>query len=117
MTTQTFEVGDVVSFGGEEGKVVEMLENHPYPLVCEFPDVKRFYFLIDGRFAEEHTEPLLKLVSRPKKMVKKTIERWVNIYPGDGNFATHSTEESADRHALESRVTCVKLTGSCEVYE
>ncbi len=74
----TFEVGDIVSFGGLEGKII-----------CEFGDGnvraqfivgnnilnKMSYqqdFINDGRFALYHTEPTLKLISKVAKPCKHT---------------------------------------------
>jgi len=116
MSNVDFRVGDIVSFGGVEGVVCERDCQEPYVIACSFKDKMELDFTIDGRFGVEHTEPLLKLVSRPKKMVKKTIERWENVYPS-GRVCVHPTREVADDHANDDRIACVKLTGSYEVYE
>lgn len=54
---------------------------------------------------------------RPKRLVKKTVEFWYNVYrDGFGNL--HSSEESANLAAAHaSRIACVHLTGEYEVEE
>lgn len=123
MSTE-FQVGDIVSFGGMVGH----LERAPFKsqegkkLILVFNktnnEIIRFEFFSDGRFHANQSESLLKLVSRPKKMVKKTIERWENVY-SDGSFIgiTYPEKEIADECVIGDRIACVKLTGSYEVYE
>ena len=51
---------------------------------------------------------------KEKKMVKKTLTRWANIYEGR-DVATFATKEHADLRAGFCRLACVELTGEYEV--
>jgi hypothetical protein len=53
--------------------------------------------------------------ARPKKNVRKIIERWENRYPNQDGLNVHATKELADAFALPGRIACVKLTGEYEV--
>ena len=77
-----FQVGDICEFGGVEGVISEVRDvaQHKYPVFwkpfCDNPGVR---FTLDGKLYKWHTKPLLNLIRRPKKKVKKTIEfvTWV----------------------------------------
>lgn len=74
-----FQVGDVVSFGGIEGEVEIRDVLTKYPIVA----CGGYSFTRDGRFNEDQTEPILKLVrkaEKPKKLVKKTM--WQAVKKG-----------------------------------
>lgn len=74
-----FKTGDIVSFGGLRGVVVSDDFLGEYPVLFQ-SDANRHHcyeFTSDGRLDIDHTEPLLKLIKRPKKMVKK--KGWVAI--------------------------------------
>jgi hypothetical protein len=47
------------------------------------------------------------------KRVKKTITRWVNVYPCRESL--HKTKDKADDDATFSRIACVEVTGEYEV--
>lgn len=118
-----FQLGDIVEFGGLKGFV----KNSRYgdKLVVEFspPDYGVFYeiFSREGLYQIYHTEPLLKLIERPKKkkMVKKTVEMWWNVYSNKltPNIYCYSSKDLAELAATEDRIACVKLTGEYEVEE
>ena len=74
-----FKVGDKVSFGGVHGVVTSTKSSNIYKLNVSLPG-RQLEFTIDGRYYDWHTEPLLKLIERPKKKIKKQIKYWVNIY-------------------------------------
>ena len=54
-----------------------------------------------------------------KKLVKKQLEAWVNIYNTTATavHATHMSKEIADNSATPNRIACVKLTGTYEIEE
>ena len=70
-------------------------------------DVKPSYFW---------SEPQYETPPRPKRMVKKTLEGWLNIYP-DIPPQYHETRELADKRASSHRIACAGLSGSYEVEE
>jgi hypothetical protein len=61
-------------------------------------------------------------LTKPKAMVKKTVERWVNVYAGDLIASVmHTTEEEAIAGNCETAkhryIKSMKLTGEYEVEE
>ena len=57
---------------------------------------------------------------RPKRMVKKTLEGWVNVYPDDSplkRFHFVKDRPHADGLAEQTRIACVHVTGEYEVGE
>jgi len=54
-----------------------------------------------------------------KKRVKKTVERWMNLYPPTSQYLDgyYSSELFANNSARSERIACVKLTGSYYVEE
>lgn len=62
-------------------------------------------------------KPVFDPPQRPKRKVKKTIERWVNAYFNGGHYITWDTKEDADKAARSGRIACVKLIGEYEVEE
>ena len=82
----------------------------------KYEDEARFPFYADGfdnggyQFCRTCPETF------KKKMAKKTVEHFANIYP-DVSPCFHSTKELADRCATDDRIACVKLTGEYEVEE
>lgn len=133
-----FKIGDKVSWMGLEGTVERLNDratwNPSYSMRISFGDKEYpelVWFMPDGRFREEHTEPSLKLIERPKKKVKKKISVWVNVY-SDGSFTTHNTKHEADSSPLQRyyvtgdqgslycpprKVACVECVGEYEVEE
>lgn len=112
-----FKVGDVVECCGAEGVVEHVYENVTYKVQVSFKDennkIAISHFTEDGRLFHFHKTPSLVLVSRPKKKVTKTVEKWINIYPSHaGGF--YSDEKNADEYAQQNRIACVKLTGEYE---
>lgn len=49
-----------------------------------------------------------------KKKVKKTVERWINIYPGGSEYS-FTTESLANISAGPTRIVCVHLSKEYEV--
>jgi hypothetical protein len=99
-----------------------------YPVEVQFdndsfgsfsPDGKEYIGLNQDLFWNEikFSEP-----PKPKKIVKKTIETWGNVYIDKitgkiSIFCGYDSEESADRMGMEGRISAVKLTGEYEVEE
>ncbi len=115
-----FKVGDKVEWMGVIGTVVitpgyNRNSNVIYPLEVDFNVNGVRLFTRDGKLESFHKEPSLKLVERPKKKVKKTIERWANIY-SSYIISNYDSEKHANKCA-EDRIACVKLTGTYEVEE
>lgn len=111
------QVGDVVDYGGLQGTVVDVY-NNSLAQVAEVISInkRRTDFYLDGTTMQGQTKPVVTIVSRPKKKVKKKLEGWVNIYK-DGH-CLYPNKESADRTANKDvRVACVKVTGEYEVEE
>lgn len=73
-----------------------------------------------GKVMTHHTHPVLTLVERPKRMVKKQVEYWTNLFPIVGCLGLFKTEEEARDYAptkITGRVATIKLTGTYEVEE
>jgi ribosomal protein L14E/L6E/L27E len=51
-----------------------------------------------------------------KKKVKKTVERWINIYPGGSEYS-FTTESLANISAGPTRIVCVHISKEYEVEE
>jgi hypothetical protein len=92
-----FKTGDIVEFGGVLGRVVSSDYNNVYPIWVDFNDYHTS-FTLDGRYKLEHTKPLLVLIERPKKKVKKTI--WFNIYKNKSHDFTTSWSHDSEQSAL-----------------
>lgn len=58
---------------------------------------------------------LLELVERPKKLVKKTFEAWLHIYPLGHKRLSFNESDPGSLHG--ERNACIKLTGEAEVPE
>jgi hypothetical protein len=111
-----FQVGDIVEFGGIRGVVfINTMSKYPVSVVFDSEDLYAEDFTIDGRLYEEHISPLLVLIERPKKKIKKTIDvsAWMNVY-NDGFTGLFKTELGAEQHA-HSRIACAELKGSYEI--
>lgn len=113
-----FKVGDKVKcvFFGDRvftlGKA-DILDNL---YLLELVGVSQPTFMEDGRYNPYHTHPVLTLVERPKKKVKKQRQynAWVNVYPDGVGDRVHGSESSAKQFANEDRLTCVQVSGSYE---
>lgn len=70
-----FQVGDIVEFGGVEGKVV-LCDNSN--IEVELKAGEKSYFTSDGRYSISNLKPLLNLVSRPKKKEKRVVKVFVD---------------------------------------
>lgn len=82
MMEPKFQVGDVVEFNGVRGVVLSM-EARRYPVHVSFEDSITCYFTLDGKFFDWHVTPSLKLIERPRRIVKKKV--WITVY-----YSTHS---------------------------
>ncbi len=59
---------------------------------------------------------------RPKRKVKKQLEIWANIYPGEEwspHWYVYSSKENADlfQKSDKSRIDCIQIIGEYEVEE
>lgn len=113
-----FKVGDKVSWMGLEGIVDRIDETTSYPVYVRtyHPVCSLHGFTLDGRYRTEHTEPSLKLIERPKKMVKKKISVWVNVYENDKIYL-HRHQLDAECTGQKNRIACVECVGEYEVEE
>lgn len=110
-----FQAGDIIEFGGLEGIILQIRSDTEYPLIVRLSNQEVISFTLKGLYSNTHTKPLLNLVKRPKKLVKKQIIGWANIYPGFTCF--HNTEQLANNGHLRDRIACVKVTGEYEIEE
>lgn len=74
-----------------------------YPISVRFEDRKRASYMTDGRVDERHAIPALVwamqkpeddwsiLPEMSKRMVKKKVEGWINIYPTDVAYKDKET--------------------------
>lgn len=111
-----FQLGDIVSFGGIEG-VVDHVGTSTYPVSVNFNDnVDYFtgftYFTPDGKYHITHTEPLLKLISRPKKKVKKEVAINVWYSPSLGFMSIEKQDVT-----IVGDSQLIKMKGEIEVEE
>ena len=88
-TEMNFQVGDIVSFGGDIGNIISTTNISVIgkPIKVVFKDAIE-YFTLDGKYAIYHIEPLLKLIERPKKKVKKTF--YTMIFKSSGQIPPYS---------------------------
>jgi len=70
-----FKVGDKVMAFGIEGEVVEILNRDYYPVKAWLYDTCTYFFTSDGKAADWHKTPSLKLIERPKK--NKVFKEWI----------------------------------------
>jgi len=85
--TIKFQKGDVVTFGGTEGEVIEVRPGHSQPILVSFENgMFNSTFTEDGRYFIYHSEPLLKLKFRPKKKVSY----WLAHSKTDGQICSTS---------------------------
>jgi len=108
------------------GTVVSIKTDNSYPVNVEL-DIGggEFNFTFDGKFESTDLHPslfwdkiLFVVPPRPKRMVKKTLEGWVNVYPEDSPLKTfHFVKDRphADGLAEQTRIACVHVTGEYEV--
>lgn len=94
----------------------DMPGSDKYPFVLATPgDDRQATFTIDGSmFIGEKT--ILQLVERPKKKVKKTVERWA-IITDSSSLVVYMDQKDAERYAKDRGYSVVKLTGEYEVEE
>lgn len=88
--SHTFKPGDRVWFDGVK-YTIEENDSASYPI-----RVDREPFTADGRYKIYHKKPILKPVKKKPKIVEKTRDAWVNIYP---DFQViHDSKEEADKY-------------------
>lgn len=109
-----FKVGDICSAFGCEGTVKQIATGCTYPVQVALNGEHYHWFTLDGKLTDWHKTPSLKLVSRPKKMVTKTVEAWANVY-AHCIPDLFNCKANAEARASNSRIACVKLTGTYEV--
>ncbi len=106
------------------GNIKEIYPGDNYPLKVYFDNEDNLRtYLFDGRYRREHNsrslfwdeipEPIAP--SRPKRIVKKTIERWIKIYP-NGFDMVFKKKEDAITGLTEGEI-CVRLTGEYKIEE
>ena len=110
------------------GTVVSIKTDNSYPVNVEL-DIGggEFNFTFDGKFESTDLHPslfwdkiLFVVPPRPKRMVKKTLEGWVNVYPDDSpvkRFHFIKDRKFSDEIAEPTRIACVHVTGEYEVGE
>ena len=119
-------VGDVIwSERHGQCKIIKIRDDDLYPIILSPPeggdgvsctvcgremhgDVKPSYFW---------SEPKYEIPPRPKRMVKKQLTGWVNIYPSGPGSMIYPSREEADMCAGSRRIACAELTGPYEVEE
>ena len=111
---KSFKPGDLVEWCGARGVVTKLDFDEHLSVRVKFDDNSVWVFTRDGRACDWHKTPSLVLVSRPKKMVTKTVEKWINVYPSHNSW-TYNSEAEANSSAAINRIACVKLTGEYEV--
>ena len=92
---QKLKVGDYVKdiLTGKVGEV-DASNSTDYPLKCR---ESNYSFTFEGFQRISHIAPRFIKVDPPKKMVKKTIQRWATIY--DYGVSYHETEAHAESNA------------------
>lgn len=122
-----FKIGDIAEAFGVQGIVActDVLTYNHLTISVSFNGSYE-YFTQDGRLHVWDKTPSLKLITRPKKKVTKTIECWTNVYSSSehGNFFD-SYEEARDSIVASSRTPnsnnyfpiTTKLTGTYEIEE
>lgn len=116
-----FKVGDKAEFGGLFGEVIRASNVYCEAYPVRFRDIfgTETSFTIDGKLHKDHTKPLLVLVERPKRKVKKVLSGWVNVYSNKKSIP-YDKKDDADIGAmlsLEKRIACVEVKGEYEVDE
>ena len=104
--------------------VTEVDLNRAYPITTPLKSGLSINYTLDGRYylGDDVPQSLFWDVPqpRPKRLVKKQLEGWVNVYKR-GNEVYYSsiydTEAAAYDAADTDLIACVKLTGEYEVEE
>jgi hypothetical protein len=99
-------------------------DGHLKPIGCIFMrNGETARFLMDGRYQEY--EPLPDLYygppeiigpPKPKRIVKRTVEVWANVYK-NGEYRVHHNQDAARLSRDTECLTCIPLTGTYEVEE
>lgn len=107
--------------------VTEVDLNRSYPITAAKSGLSINYTL-DGRYYLDDDAPQSLFWDvpqftpppRPKRLVKKQLEGWVNVYKGGNEVyysAIYNTEADAYDAADTDLIACVKITGEYEVEE
>lgn len=108
-----FRVGDEVDWLGLKGKVVDV----GFSMITVFiSSMETHYFYADGSYLIGQT-PSLKLISRPKKMVKKRVSRFFNLYRAGLLSSAYSSIEEAAQNMRDGCIDTIELKGEYEVEE
>lgn len=108
--------------------VTEVDLNRTYPIVIKAENGAIESYTFDGRFFLEEgypqglfwDEPQFTPPPRSKRLVKKQLEGWVNVYKGGNEVyysSIYNTEADAYDVADTDLIACVKITGEYEVEE
>jgi hypothetical protein len=124
-TFEKAQVGDKVwSVEYGWGKIVDINNSLRYPITVEFNDFASLkLFSFHGSYEDHQTlfwdEIPIVAPPRPKRMVRKAVEFWLNIYPENPyRYIVFPTREEADLNGnIWRRIACVNLTGEYEVEE
>ena len=115
-----FKAGDIVEWCGKEWVLRE--NNDPftkkqYRLLIRHDGHETDFTVLGYRYSAD-PGPSLKLIRRPKKMVRKTEERWLNLYT-NGTVVSYRDKENADGCAnlVGGRLACQKVTFEYEAEE
>lgn len=108
--------------------VTEVDLNRVYPITTALKSGLSITYTLDGRYYLDDNAPQslfwdvpqFTLPPRPKRLVKKQLEGWVNVYKGDNEVyysSIYNTEADAYDVADTDLIACVKITGEYEVEE
>lgn len=113
-----------------DGRIVEVLIIADARLKWAFPirgllDGSEHSWTSSGKYddaSRPHHADLIEYLGptkpKQKRMVTKTVEAYMNVYPNPLNNKLHASKRLADGHAANhDRIACVKLTGTYEVEE
>ena len=108
------------------GTVRRVLPDDSYPISVDFDEYEDdiLCFTTDGKDGVGDAYPDLyygppEIIGppKPKRTVKRTLKRWVNVYANNSGNHSFPTKEAADRYSALGRIACVELTGTYEVEE
>lgn len=110
----TFQLGDIVSFGGIEGLIETVHQSGIIDVIFTDSSNSTFRkdFYLNGTIFQNQTESLLKLISRPKKKVKKEVTMKAYYSPSLGKF---TGDETSNYNPSDAQL--IELKGVIEVDE
>jgi hypothetical protein len=124
-TFENAKVGDkVYSFTSGEGEICQVDFASSYSIMVKSPAGHESFttkgaYRMNGEQTLFWSKPVFETPTRPKRVAKKDVVRWANVYPYNNNVGAHNypTKEEADSKASNERIACVRLTGTYEVEE